>query len=241
MCTLTYVPQPNGRFTLTVNRDEGIRRAPAVPPRRYEEAGVTLYYPKDGQAGGTWLGISERQRAIDLLNGGFTAHKWEPPYRMSRGLLVRQALVAPDLYAFCQAFEHEGMEPFTLVAVEWKDEQLVLFQWVWDGEKLHWDSLDAQQSYIWSSSPLYDAQDQLLRQRWWADFLEKQAQPQPEDLWRFHHEAGVGNPRVDVCMRRPKVQTVSISQLYWEEGWQLRYEDVRNQSQQQVAVDWAAQ
>ena len=66
MCTVTYIPTGKGAF-LTSNRDERTDRAPAEPPiTRYAPAPLT--YPKDTQAGGTWIALKGRCDAAVLLH-----------------------------------------------------------------------------------------------------------------------------------------------------------------------------
>ncbi len=70
MCTVTYLPLGNNNFILTSNRDETPLRK-TIPPKEYDENGVELTYPKDELAGGTWIGLSDKNRLVCLLNGGF--------------------------------------------------------------------------------------------------------------------------------------------------------------------------
>jgi hypothetical protein len=114
------------------------------------EHGVDLLYPRDEEAGGTWIGSSYDSRLLCLLNGGFENHERKLPYRKSRGLIVTELLAAPELSVALEAIGLEDIEPFTLVTVEWKDE-LTLGEFVWDGAKKHRKllSIGAQ---IWSSS-----------------------------------------------------------------------------------------
>jgi len=75
MCTVTLVPRPESMsgFVLTSNRDESVGRETLSPAwERFE--GVRQYFPKDKQAGGTWLGVSEHSRCICLMNGAEKPH-----------------------------------------------------------------------------------------------------------------------------------------------------------------------
>merc|ERR1711916_286128 len=74
MCTVTYLPLENNNFIFTSNRDETPLRK-TMPPKKYLENGVELTYPKDELAGVTWIGTSEKQRLVCILNGGFENHK----------------------------------------------------------------------------------------------------------------------------------------------------------------------
>ena len=74
MCTVTFLPLSDHGFVLTSSRDVGYQREKASAPKTYIEDGVSLHYPKDGKAGGTWIGTSRNNRLICLLNGGFENH-----------------------------------------------------------------------------------------------------------------------------------------------------------------------
>ena len=74
MCTVTYIPFGNAEFILTSSRDIPFARKKAEPPKKTVEDGVALHYPRDGKAGGTWIGFSDKNRLICLLNGGFDYH-----------------------------------------------------------------------------------------------------------------------------------------------------------------------
>src|SRR5690625_7813334 len=90
MCTITYIPNPEkeSSFFVTDNRDESVNR-PAKFPEIYREYGVSLYYPKDLEKGGTWFGVSDKKRMMCLMNGAFSKYKRKPPYRKSRGEIGR--------------------------------------------------------------------------------------------------------------------------------------------------------
>lgn len=210
MCTVTFLPLPNAEFVLTSNRDVGYQREKALLPTFYEEAGVSLYYPKDGKAGGTWIGTSRNSRLICLLNGGFSNHQRKASYPKSRGLIVKELLIAKIFEEQCLQIDLENIEPFTLVVVDW-EEKMRLLEFVWDGYKRHLQELPWQPS-IWSSSTLYTDDMKVLRKEWFREwFIGKRMTP--ENILDFHKYGGIGFPEVDVFMRREKVGTVSITQF----------------------------
>ena len=69
MCTVTYIPTRTG-VLLTSNRDERVDRAPALPPATYHSGNQCLTYPKDAQAGGTWIALRDGRCAAVLLMAG---------------------------------------------------------------------------------------------------------------------------------------------------------------------------
>ncbi len=215
MCTVTFLPLANNGFVLTSSRDVGYKREEALIPASYIEKDVDLYYPKDGKAGGTWIGTSRSNRLICLLNGGFEDHKQQDSYARSRGLIVKELLIAEDFVKGSHHIDLETIEPFTIVCVLW-EEELKLYEFVWDGFEKHLKELDIQPA-IWSSSTLYTKQMKDLRQDWFREWFIGRSLT-PENILEFHKKAGVGLPEVDVFMRRDVVGTVSITQVQRLEG-----------------------
>ena len=210
MCTVTFIPTPRGRFLLTSSRDVSYTRPLADAPKQVKENGVSLYYPRDGKAGGTWIGSSRNNRLICLLNGGFKNHVRQEAYRRSRGLVVKDLLIAESFEPQAWRIDLEDIEPFTLVVVDWKAEQR-LSEFVWDGVKKHMRELEWAPR-IWSSSTLYDPEMVDMRQDWFSSWLEA-GELNQDGILHFHRYAGKGDEHIDVFMRRPVVGTVSITQV----------------------------
>jgi len=210
MCTVTFLPLSDNGFVLTSSRDVGYQREKALAPQTYLEDGVYLQYPKDGKAGGTWIGTSRNNRLICLLNGGFENHVQQKSYAKSRGLIVKELLIAEDFEEMSMTIDLKRIEPFSLVVVTWKSESQ-LWEFVWDGNNRHVKKLPWQPS-IWSSSTLYTHDMKSLRQDWFREWFIGKGMS-PENILDFHKHAGLGFPEVDVFMRREKVGTVSITQV----------------------------
>jgi len=224
MCTVTYLPLINNDFVLTSSRDVPFSREKALAPKKYLEDGIALLYPKDGKAGGTWIGASNKKRLICLLNGGFENHKQKDFYAKSRGVIVKDLLKTNEISKACNAIDLKNIEPFTLVIVDWNFE-LKLIEFIWDGVHKHFKDLP-QKAHIWSSSTLYSNKMKAMRMEWFSDW-QKQNLIDKKAILEFHHNAGVGNPKVDVIMKRPKVGTVSITQVSKnEEEVIMNYEEI---------------
>lgn len=209
MCTVTFLYKGDDQFILTSNRDEAPARK-TVPPTIYNDLGIKMIYPKDVVAGGTWIGASEQKRIVCLLNGGFELHKRKLPYRKSRGLVVKEFLAASDINLFCNTYNFDNIEPFTMILVDW-NEGLHLIEIVWDGEEKHQRELPLT-SHIWSSSTLYTDEMKVKRKDWFEDF-KMQADFSEEAILNFHRTAGDGDITTDVMMNRVFVRTVSITQI----------------------------
>ena len=237
MCTVTFIPKSLNGFILTSNRDESPLRS-TIPPMLYNVNGVNMLFPKDTVAGGTWFGISSRKRLICLLNGGFTAHKREDEYRMSRGVIVTNLLSSEDAVASIEAFDFEGIEPFTIILVDWKTEPM-LIELVWDGSASH-ISEKPWAPYIWSSSLLYSEEINKKRVTWFSEFIFKNLNPSEAELLQFHKTAGDGNSKTDLVMDRGFVKTKSITQFSKSEGLFLNYEDLetREVNRLEISNQW---
>ena len=233
MCTLTFMPQSDGGFVITSNRDEAPGRE-TLMPAIYEQDGSRLLFPKDVLAGGTWIGLSDRKRFVSLMNGGFTAHKREPSYRMSRGVIVTTLLAADSLLGAIEAFSFSGIEPFTLIAVDYS-ETLQIFELVWDGENSHLSEKPLAPA-IWSSSLLYSEEMKKKREKWFANLLFEHIHPTAEQLLQFHKTAGEGDPRTDLIMDRGFVKTKSITQIVATSSVEMYYEDLQKEKKERYRL-----
>jgi len=162
MCTVTFIPGEAGVYHLTSNRDEHTGRARALPPR-YDDG---LLYPRDGEAGGSWIAVKRGDAGV-LLNGAFATHRRRENYRRSRGLVFLDVLRAESPLEQFDSMPLWGIEPFTLVLFL----QGRLFECRWDGERKHVRELETERPHVWSSVTLYDEPTRRQREqqlaRWW--------------------------------------------------------------------------
>ncbi|WP_338732873.1 NRDE family protein [Mangrovimonas cancribranchiae] len=235
MCTVTLAPQGQNSFVLTSNRDEAPGRE-NLAPTFYNEDGVKLLYPKDSLAGGTWIGVSEKQRLICLLNGGFNKHKRKEEYRLSRGVVVKDLLTCEDFKTEVASYDLNGVEPFTIVCVEWI-ERLRFLELVWDGNKKHVKDLPLE-PHIWSSSTLYTASMKQERKLWFETF-KKETALNTSTLLKFHKHAGENNDDFGVIMDRGFVKTTSITQVEkCNHLVTMQYEDLQTSTRTSVVFDF---
>ncbi len=224
MCTVTFVPKATTSFVLTSNRDEAPDRS-TISPQQYTVNNVELLFPKDEVAGGTWIGASNQNRIICLLNGGFTAHERKDAYRMSRGIIVTDLLTSKDAISKIETYNFNDIEPFTIIMVEWK-KKLRLFELVWDGRGSHFKEMPLA-PHIWSSSLLYTQEVKRKREQWFSKFLFENLNPSEAKLLDFHKTAGEGNIETDIIMDRGFVKTKSITQIIKTDTTVMRYEDLQ--------------
>src|SRR5215213_8721662 len=117
MCTVTFIPSGDGIY-ITSNRDEKYLRKPAIATEKYHHRDGTILYPKDADAGGSWIAMKDNGDAAVLLNGAFEKHIPSPPYKKSRGLVFVD-MVSDDIVV--RKFLHYDLnkiEPFTLIVFE---------------------------------------------------------------------------------------------------------------------------
>ena len=228
MCTVTYLPLGKASFILTSNRDEGQYRKIALPPAKYRIYDTDLYYPKDTDANGTWFAAAETDFTLCLLNGAFERHEHNPPYRLSRGLMLLDFFKYKNVQDFISQYDFTGIEPFTLLIFDQFYPPINIYEIRWDGNKIYSSTKDSSQPQIWSSAQLYPKNVIQQREEWFAKWLQVNHQFTIDKIVLFHKTGGDGNSYTDLLMNRDgKVFTVSITSIRREEkNGLMRYEDM---------------
>ncbi|MDP3311759.1 NRDE family protein [Lutibacter sp.] len=223
MCTVTFLPLSPPNFILTSNRDEQKIRE-TYPPKKYVENGVKMYFPKDKVAGGTWIGTSSKNRLVCVLNGAFTKHHRKESYSKSRGLIAKELLQEEKIELYIRNLKLEGIEPFTMVIIEWNMHQLNLSELVWDENQKHFNKLK-NEPRIWSSSTLYTNEMKMTRKGWFKNWIAEN-EFTSEKILAFHHSE-IGDKEQSILMKRTYVETVSITSIKKENNTiEILYEDV---------------
>lgn len=234
MCTVTFVPQKGGGFLLTSNRDEQASRSPQniTTATLY---GQQMLFPRDTEAGGTWIAASGQNKVVCLLNGAFKFHQRRPPYRKSRGIMVLECFEYNALSDFAESYNFEGLEPFTFVLID----QGELAELRWDGSQKYYKKLATDHLHIWSSATLYDANAQKRREEWFEEWKKTQENYNLSSILDFHKHAGDGDPWNDVIMNRlGMVQTVSITNVISNQnGIAMHYHDLVNQAIKKAKIN----
>ena len=207
MCTVTYIPTPEGCI-ITSNRDEKITRERALSPQEYLIDGKKIIFPKDPKAGGTWVAHSET-KIIVLLNGAREKHIPKPHYRKSRGLIVLDLMTAKKTIDYWGKIDLSDIEPFTIVLIE--NNKLTQLQW--NEVEKSTTEFDAKQFHIWSSSTLYSKEIRVQRKEWFQDFIKSKNAPTPEEILHFHQFTESENKEFGLQINRNDVlKTISITQ-----------------------------
>lgn len=208
MCTVSFVPIEN-KILICSNRDEKSSRSIANKPAiKKTSSGDRLIFPKDPDAGGTWIALKDNGDAAILLNGAFENHIPTNPYRRSRGLIFLDIFESKDPILSFNSLLLNNIEPFTLVL--YVDGFLHICRW--NGLNKYIERADEKRPHIWSSVTLYDLATQQKRNKWFTRWIEKNSSPTISDLLSFHRFAGDGNQATDLLMNRDnKLYTVSIT------------------------------
>ncbi len=227
MCTVTIIPKGENDFVLTSNRDEAPNRI-SLTPNFYTINKTKALFPKDELSGGTWIGLSEKNRMVCVLNGGFVCHERESQYRLSRGVVAKEFMTTDVLETTVDVYNFQNIEPFTMVIVDWNT-NLKFYEMVWDGAKKHFSQLPLEPK-IWSSSTLYSETMKAERLQWFNKF-KAENKLDANSLLKFHKTAGKDNNDYGVVMNRGFVKTTSITQVEKREDVvKMQYESLLNNS-----------
>ncbi|WP_370476962.1 NRDE family protein [Tamlana flava] len=227
MCTVTIIPTNGNDFVLTSNRDEAPSRK-SLNPDFHTIHGTKLLFPKDELAGGTWIGVSEKNRLVCVLNGGFELHERKETYRKSRGVIAKDFMVAEHIVKTIELYELVDIEPFTIVIADWSN-GLKFYELVWDGTKKHFVELPIEPK-IWSSSTLYTEAMKQERLQWFESF-KKTNELSAKSLMNFHNMTGGDKKDYGVIMDRGFVKTTSITQVEkMGDAVEMRYKSLQNNS-----------
>jgi len=234
MCTVSFIPVKD-KFFITSNRDEKLTRKNAITPGMFIHNGQKLFFPKDADAGGTWIVMKENGDAAVLLNGAFICHNAEPPYRLSRGIILLDIISSERPSVTFTKINLQDIEPFTLVILE----NYCLYEFRWDGTEKYCKQLNVNRPYIWSSATLYDGFVIKKREQWFASFLNNNPTPTQQDILNFHHFTGDGDKHNDLLMMRDGVYTtVSITSiLLTKDRGCIRYIDIKNDTSSEIKIE----
>jgi len=234
MCTVSFVPVREN-FIITSNRDEKTSRKNAIHPRQFVYNGQKLFFPKDGDAGGTWIVMKENGDAAVLLNGAFICHTAEPPYRLSRGIILLDIISTEKPSVTFTNINLQDIEPFTLVLLE----NNCLYEFIWDGTEKYCKQLSINRAYIWSSATLYDGFAVKKREQWFASFLNSHPAPAQQDIINFHRFTGDGDKQNDLLITSGGMYcTVSITSILLAKNrGNIQYLDLKKETSSEVNIE----
>ncbi|MBP0905531.1 NRDE family protein [Mariniflexile gromovii] len=227
MCTVTIIPKGGNDFVLTSNRDEAPNRI-SLPPDFYMNEDINLLFPMDKRSGGTWIGLSEKNRVVCVLNGAFSVHERKEDYSKSRGIIALDFLTSENILTAVETYSLTNIEPFTMIIVDWNS-TLKFYELVWDGVKKHFKELPLEPK-IWSSSTLYTTEMKLERQQWFEAFRDDHIL-NAQSLLAFHKKTKPENKDYGVIMNRGFVKTTSITQIEkFGDSLEMYHENLQNKT-----------
>lgn len=235
MCTVTYIPKPSDKgFMLTSNRDEQTTRKKALAPRIHYIQGKKLYFPKDGEANGTWICHSETGYTLCLLNGKGVG---KAPFRHSRGLILIDFFKFDGLHSFLQQYNFDQLAPFKLIVISHK-EAIVVNEINWDGRSIKKTTHNSLLSQIWSSDQLYDTGIRKKREQWFAEWIESKVQINTQEIVYFHTNAGEGNIESNLVMKKGDfLQTLSVTSILHNfDNTCIFYKDLLSEKESHVRI-----
>jgi len=194
---------------LTSNRDESPSRQSEGLTSTHQPDQYSIYFPLDKDSGGSWVALSETGRAACLLNGGYESFIPNPPYRMSRGQVVMDAIKAENAFTFVETYDFDRIAPFTLLI----DEKDTFTELVWDGVEKHICSLPTDKPHIWSSATLYPPEVRAWRKSLFEKWISEQKSFDIESIIQFHRMANGDEENGFVMNRNEIVRTLSITNI----------------------------
>lgn len=190
-------------------RDEVPERNSPDFPWIIESTDFKLYRPLDSRSKGSWIVTSDDGVTGCLLNGAFGKHERHLPYKHSRGKVLLDLMQEKNKLEHLRTVDLDNIEPFTLVLFKGD----IIMEMRWDEKQKHFKSIDPHKPEIWSSATLYSEEKAKMREEWFAKWLAEKGQS-PATLEDFHHHGGIGDPEVDIIMKRKKGPcSVSITSL----------------------------
>lgn len=212
MCTTTFVPLGNA-FVLTTNRDEKTSREKAILPDWETREGQELIFPKDPQAGGTWVVFNKTLNAVGIfLNGAhypFSVIKHSVKTR-SRGLVLLDLIQAEDILQYFNNCDFTYVDPFTGVFFVANQ----LYELRWDGNVKEHRLLPDNQCRIWSSSTLFSEAKKKEKEVWFDTFLANCGKDlSAEKIFDYHAQGAKDTGGGFLFDDETLTKTVSVSQI----------------------------
>ena len=211
MCTVTYISNKDGDYILTSSRDESIYRTGSLLPEIETHGDIKILFPKDGEKGGTWIGVTNKNRTLCLLNGAFDKHIPTNDYTKSRGLVVLDFFKTEHTYSFIETYSLKGIEPFTLIIIDGGN-KLTLTELKWDGLKKHTTQLNSSGCHIWSSATLYNSEQVSYKSKRFHENITKDTSDQA--IFKYHDLGTELEPHLMKYISQVSpIETVSITQI----------------------------
>ena len=198
MCVVSYI-NTDGCFYLTSNRDIPKDREIAIPPQSYIINDQILFFPKDPNAGGSWI-ATNAERLGCILN---VKNKRLLKKNNSRGIFMIECLTQYKPEDYFKSYDLSNTYPFSMILIDITKKSLQ--QLIWDGDKKDIKTLNIKQNYLWMSSSIYNQNIIDTKKNLFNDILNTQFNK--KDILNFHIENKF-NPSMN-----NKINTANITQI----------------------------
>jgi len=209
MCTLTFIPKPQG-YLLGMNRDEQVTRELALAPEPITTSSLPLVYPRES-GGGTWIGSNAAGITFALLNQN--PGPQSKPKERSRGEIIPAILSSsrfPEAMRLFQQLNLRGMLPFALVSI-FPAEQIIS-QCRWNEDKLQFLRIGWDVRH-WFSSGVSDEMARKVRGSTCYEAWRRRDAGSAEWLRGLHASHSPVRGSFSICVHRPDAATVSYTEV----------------------------
>jgi len=214
MCTLTFIPKPNG-YLLGMNRDERLTREAALAPEATAVGSMSAVYPRES-SGGTWIGSNAAGITFALLNQN--PGPQAKPKERSRGEIIPALLDSSRFPAAMRQFQQldlRGVLPFVLVGA-FPAEQIIS-QCQWDGNELRFLRIGWDVRH-WFSSGVSDEMARKIRGSTCYEAWRRRDAGSAEWLRGLHASHSPVRGSFSICVHRPDAVTVSYTEIVFTGG-----------------------
>lgn len=211
MCTLTFIPSEKS-YLVGMNRDEQLSRAPALPPTLFRGDDIQALYPHES-SGGTWIACNSFGNTLALLNWYSTAVPFPPEKKKTRGFVIQELILKPNLSAMKDCFSNldfKSVFPFRLVG--FFSYERIIQEWRWDGIEKTIQQFPWTRRH-WFSSSLSDLETERERGTTCDVFAANPAVLTKEWLRALHSSHYPGPGPFSICVHRDNVGTVSYTEI----------------------------
>ncbi len=213
MCTLSWLPRADGH-AFWHGRDERTTRLPGQPPSIVRRGDRRAIAPRDGDAGGTWVGANDAGLTLGLANlyppEGVGEGTPPLPGLVTRGRIVDDLLVAgtaAEARDLLGAMDARVFAPFTLAVLEpGRPAQLHR----WDGVRLVTRTTAGPGLLLTSSGAGRRVEE--IRRREYAR-LAPGSPPRAEDIEALHRSHLESLGADSFCMHREEAETASLTRV----------------------------
>ena len=209
MCTLTFIPKPQG-YLLGMNRDEQLTREVALAPASVNMPAVQAVYPRES-SGGTWIGSNSSGVTFSLLNQNPGPQLFVK--QRSRGEIIPALVGCSQFPEAMRRFQHldlRGLLPFMLVGI-FPAEQIIT-KCQWDGTELKFLRIGWDIRH-WFSSGISDEMARRVRGSTCYEAWRRRDAGSAEWLRGLHAAHSPARGSFSICVHRPDAATVSYTEV----------------------------